>query len=89
MRKSRFHSVCEKAITSWIRACSMKQRFSSIHVLKSAIPLACLVNKCAGLFPYRLTWENSTHLKSQHSAFTPTIMGSTEDGGLDISQSAL
>lgn len=47
----KIYSKLVKEITSWIKACSMKQGFSSIQTVKSAMLEACFAKMCAGIFP--------------------------------------
>ena len=70
-------------VTSSRRACSIKHRVSSIQVIKSSTPQACLANRWAGLLPYLLTYENIIAQNSLHISCMPCTAVATEEGGVD------
>ena len=78
-----------KKNTSWRRAYSIKQGFSSIQAWKSTIPIACFANKCADLLPCLRVCENSTQYINPHKTLIPDTTAATEEGGEVLPHRAL
>ena len=71
-----------------MRACSIRQEFSSIHAKESLMLRAYFVKRWVGLFPCPLTCETVTRWNSVHKIYIPRISGATVEGGWDRPQRA-
>ena len=71
-----------------MRACTIRQEFSSIHTEESSMLRACFVKRWESLFPCLFTCETVTKRNSVHKIYIPRISGATVEGGWDRPQKA-
>ena len=83
-----FIQITETNTESWMRACSIRQEFSSIHTKESSMLRACFAKRWVGLFPCLLTSETVTKRNSVQKIFIPRISEATVEGIWDRPQRA-